>query len=542
MSGPVRLHPDQPRRLSWRGRASFLLGSTEHYGAVLNRAFDYERYLDTIASDGLTLTRAFAAGYREMEESLGAELGHANTLAPRAEEYVAPWARARDASDAGPDGLPRFDLETWDERYFARLRGFLAAAAARGVVVELVLFCNQYEDVRWQHSPLHPASNVNGVGTGMRRWRDFTTLADPSVAEHQRRLVRKLVTETNEFDNLYYEICNEPAHAQSDLTGLPDPEPVRLWQLAMIETIRETERALPKRHLVAVNCQEGLPVRAPDVPDDFPVTVLDDGCYRHEPAVDLLNVHYISQRGVREGLHQVYAGARRTPYRLGNVATFVALRAAAGKAIGFDEDYTGMVHGRSETRARVPRPAQARMEAWESLLAGCATYDHLDLTFTPGDPTGSAAGALPAGLPREWLDGRALRRHFSHVGRYAAELDLASLGPDLVGVQQTPHGMGAVVARANGAVGAGHGEKVAIYLADTRPFDQGYGETPLGGTLRISAAPEARFAARALDPQSGRWTDVAPVVADGRGGLAVAIAPFREDVLIELTHTGRGAT
>ena len=46
----MQLHPDNRTRFLWRGTAAFLLGSTEHYGALLNGAFDYERYLDTIAS------------------------------------------------------------------------------------------------------------------------------------------------------------------------------------------------------------------------------------------------------------------------------------------------------------------------------------------------------------------------------------------------------------------------------------------------------------------------------------------------------------
>jgi hypothetical protein len=60
MLGPLQLHQDQPARLYWQGRAAFLLGSTKHYGALVDTAFDYDRYLDTIAADGLNLTRVFA--------------------------------------------------------------------------------------------------------------------------------------------------------------------------------------------------------------------------------------------------------------------------------------------------------------------------------------------------------------------------------------------------------------------------------------------------------------------------------------------------
>jgi hypothetical protein len=535
MTEPVRLHPDNPYRLSWQGRARFLLGSTEHYGAVLNGAFDCERYLDTLAADGLSLTRAKCV-YRELGTSLGGQLGHANTQAPRPEAYLAPWARVPPGSGApGPDGLPRFDLVTWDIRFFARLRGFIAAAATRGIVVELVFFGSPHGDDLWRHFPLHPSSNVNGVGAGTRRWQDFMTRRDPSVTDHQQRMVRKVVAETNDFDNLYYEICNEPT--ATDTAGGPDPEALRDWQRLLVATVRETERGLPNRHLVAVNCHMFLPLREPDTPDGTPGGLLDDGFYRHNPDVDLINVHYLSHRASREGLHHAYAGAQRSPSRLGHTATFVALRRGAGpsdptgqlgppgKPIGFDEDYTGIVHH------RVPRPAQNRMEAWESLLAGCATYDHLDFTFTTDDPTGSGKGTVPAGIPREWLDGRPLRRHFSYLAAYARGLDLAALRPDLLAVQQAPPNVGAVAAR----IGGPGQQAIAVYAADLRLFGSGFGETTLDGTICVGGAPPgAQCAVRALDPRSGAWASLEPAGADSAGTVRLSLPSFHEDVLLHV--------
>ncbi|MGH2354626.1 MAG: hypothetical protein ACRDJN_23705 [Chloroflexota bacterium] len=529
MTDPVRLHPDNPSRLLWRGQARFLLGSTEHYGALVNAAFDYQRYLDTIAADGLSLTRAFAF-YRELEESLDKQIGYANTLAPRPEHYLAPWARVPDAGSPGADGLPKFDLDTWDERYFARLRGFLAAAAARGVVVELVCFCNAYDEPRWRHLPLHPASNVHGVGAAMAAPRDFGSLADPSVVDHQRRLVQKLVAETNEFDNLYYEICNEPGYARD---GEPQPEVVRDWQRTLIQTVREAERPLPKRHLVAVNPHLLLPVREPDTPGEGRIGLLDDGFYRHDPQVDLLNIHYLSHRRPREGLHHAYPGGARPrapAYRFGQIAPFVALRAASGKPIGFDEDYSGVVGGQPL------RPEQKRLEAWESLLGGCATYDHLDFTFTTDDPTGAASGHLPAGVSRERFDGRALRRQLAHVAAYASELDLATLRPDLLAVQQAPRNVGAVAARAVGPPGPTN-VALVVYLADLRQVEADFGDTALAGALHLGGVPEAaRYAVRALNPQSGRWTDLPDTSTGADGRLAVEVPAFREDLLLHLNR------
>ena len=479
MSGPVRLHPENHKRFLWRGKATFLLGSTEHYGALLNAAFDFERYLDTVASAGLNTTRVFAF-YRQLESS-NVGLGYANPLAPRPERYLAPWARAGAEHGLGPDGLPRFDLDTWDERYFARLRRLLSAADARGVVVELVFFCSQYNEECWLHSPLHPAGNVNGVGRGVRTWRDFLTHADPAVAEHQRRLVRKLVTETNAFDNLYYEICNEPAYA--DKSG-PRPDLVRDWQRGLVATVRETERALPKRHLVAVNPNQLLPARDPNSPGETAISVLDDGYYQRDPEIDFVNVHYISHRAPQEGLSHDYAGGarprHRRSYRFGRLTAFTILR-SAGKPIGFNEDYSGYIDGLP------PRPVQARQEAWESLLAGCVAYDHLDRTFTPDDPIGSAAGATPGGLPREWSDGRPLRRQLGHVLTVAAATDLATLRPDPLAVAHAPPGTGS---------GRGAHPRVGAHNAVRLPRrPPSVRRRPRGGRRRREARPRGAASA-----------------------------------------------
>src|SRR5437016_6045978 len=132
---PISLHPDNPHYFLFRGKPAVLVGSTEHYGAVLNRDFDYVAYLDTVKASGLNLTRTFSGVYREIPGNFGIR---GNTLAPKAERYLAPWARS-DTPGAG-DGLKKFDLTRWDEVYFKRLKGFVAKAGERGVVVELVLF------------------------------------------------------------------------------------------------------------------------------------------------------------------------------------------------------------------------------------------------------------------------------------------------------------------------------------------------------------------------------------------------------------------
>src|SRR5438067_1275218 len=62
---PLALHPDNPHYFLFRGKPAVLVGSTEHYGAVLNPDFDYVPYLDELLARGLNLTRTFTGVYCE---------------------------------------------------------------------------------------------------------------------------------------------------------------------------------------------------------------------------------------------------------------------------------------------------------------------------------------------------------------------------------------------------------------------------------------------------------------------------------------------
>ena len=91
-SQPLRLHPDNPHYFLFAGRPTVLITSGEHYGAVLNRDFDYVRYLDTLRADRLNLTRTFSGSYREVGGNFGIV---SNTLAPAAGKFAGPVGATR---------------------------------------------------------------------------------------------------------------------------------------------------------------------------------------------------------------------------------------------------------------------------------------------------------------------------------------------------------------------------------------------------------------------------------------------------------------
>src|SRR3954470_24137945 len=86
---PIRPHPENPRYFVFAGKPTVLITSGEHYGAVLNRDFDYVRYLDTLRADRLNLTRTFTGTYREVPGNFKID---SNTLAPGPGKFIAPWS------------------------------------------------------------------------------------------------------------------------------------------------------------------------------------------------------------------------------------------------------------------------------------------------------------------------------------------------------------------------------------------------------------------------------------------------------------------
>lgn len=112
---PIRAHPDNPHYYLFRGRPTVLITSAEHYGAVMNRAFDCRAYLDTLKSYGLNYTRIYPAAFVEPE---GTFLP-GNTLAPKSADLIQPWARSQ--TPGYPSGGNRFDLDRWDHALGCRV-------------------------------------------------------------------------------------------------------------------------------------------------------------------------------------------------------------------------------------------------------------------------------------------------------------------------------------------------------------------------------------------------------------------------------------
>jgi hypothetical protein len=288
---PICLHPENPHYLFFRGKPAILLTSGEHYGSVLNRDFDYVRYLDALQAAGFNLTRTFLGNYREVPGSFGII---DNTLAPKSEAYLCPWPRG--AMPKAGDGLAKFDLKSFDAAYWDRLKDFVAQAGKRGIVVELVLFCTVYDDKLWNVNPMNAGNNEQGIGKVNRL--EIFTLKDRELTAVQEALVRKIVATLKDCDNVYYEVCNEPYFG-----GV-----TREWTDHMISIIVDAEKDFSHKHLIAQNIANGS-------------AKID----RPNANVSIFNFHYAvppDTVGVNFGLNRVIAddetgfrGKEDRPYR-----------------------------------------------------------------------------------------------------------------------------------------------------------------------------------------------------------------------------------
>ncbi len=340
----LRLLPENPHYFQWQGKPAVLVTSGEHYGALLNLDFDYCIYFDELQRHGLNHTRIFSGVYREDQAAFNIT---DNTLAPPPNRFICPWARSDEAGYAM--GGNKFDLNRWDDAYFARLKDLMSEAASRGIIVELTLFCPMYEESIWNGSPMNAQNNVNQVGRVSAH--EVHTLKHPELLKVQIDVTRKIISELREFKNLYYEICNEPYFGGVTME----------WQERIVATISETERDFNEKHLISLNIANGRQ-RVEQAP----------------AGVSILNFHYCVPPDT--------------------------------VAMNYD---LNLVIGENETGFRGSDDLLYRTEGWDFMLAGGALYNNLDYSFTTKHPDGSQVGAKsPGGGSRQLREHLGILKRF----------------------------------------------------------------------------------------------------------------------------------
>jgi hypothetical protein len=389
---PLALHPGNPHYFIYKGKPLVLVTSAEHYGAVVNLDFDFEKYLRTMHAEGMNYTRIFTGSYVEIPGSFN--IGN-NTLAHAVGSFITPWQRVNEPGLY--QGENKLDLEKWNPAYFERLKRFMALAQELDIIVEVTFFCSTYQDASWERHPFNPENNINNLSAGLNR-KKSNTLENGNLTGYQKRLVEKLVTELNGFDNMFYEIQNEPwsddPQKSMRLLRTLDPEPGKgdwfkwgeeasaaslAWQKEMAAVVVETQNSLPKKHLIAQNYS------------NFKISLKEV-----DPNISILNFHYVWPEAVW-------------------------LNYGWNRPINFDE--SGFAGSSDTTYLR---------QAWQFMLAGGAVFNNLDYSFYVGKEDGTGVNKAPGGGSTQ------LRRQLVTLRKFIELFNFIKMAPDFNVVHHAP--------------------------------------------------------------------------------------------------------
>jgi hypothetical protein len=161
-----------------------------------------------------------------------------------------PWPR----TGPGPakDGKPKFDLSSFDETYFERLRSRVIAADQSGIYVSVMLFegfslhLTATPDNVEGH-PFHAGNNINEIG--ITSILDYQVLPlSPRIRDLQLAYIRKVVDTVHDLPNVLYEVANESSGQEADSVVLPGGPAIETpigdstqWQYWVIDTVKDYE-------------------------------------------------------------------------------------------------------------------------------------------------------------------------------------------------------------------------------------------------------------------------------------------------------------
>jgi hypothetical protein len=240
---PLSVLASNPRYFTLDGeRAVYLTGShtwanLQDIGLIDTPPFPYQEYLDFMQAANHNFMRLWM--FEQPERACWTE----------AVIYFDPLPWARPGPGEAADGKPKFDLSSWNEDYFTRLRQRLIQAGERGIYCAVMLFQGWSLAVNdkgldpWVVHPFNGNNNINEVDVPYHGWDNESdpslhSLHNPQVIAHQEAYVRKVIDTVNDLDNVLYEIINEGGSLG--------------WQVHMVDFIHTYEKGKAKQHPVGI--------------------------------------------------------------------------------------------------------------------------------------------------------------------------------------------------------------------------------------------------------------------------------------------------
>ncbi len=476
----LAIHPDNPKYFLFRGRPLVLLAASEHYGSIVNRRFDFERYLYEAAATKQTVTRTFLL-YRELQSARNP----CSPLKPDSPDYVAPWPRTGPGS--ARDGESKYDLDQWNHEYFDRLHKFLSLASKLGIVVELTVFSNTYSEDVWDLNPLREGNNLQNVGSV--KWQEYLSQRDRRLFERQVTYARKIVQETSRYDNIYYEVCNEPG---GGFPGEPTLAEVDAWQDAIANVLREEMKNVNCPHLLAG--QNAFSYK-PEFSQAF------DASYSGT-MLDIVNVHPLPNL-ILKGRKYELGNFMSNELHLAEFRDFFLMASKQPKLSISDEDNAASLY-LDDTGWTIDRK-----RAWMAVMCA-AHYNFIDFSIQAHVEAGTEESK------------RKIRSWMKNLSGFIHDFDFIHASPAQDWILSVPEH----VVSAGLAI---RGKDYVAYLADRREVTESSAGNPISGTISIQL-PEGDYRIHFYSPVSGEYSQ--PQTARGGGTIRVVLATFEHDIVL----------
>lgn len=205
--------------LSFGGLSDFIFYAADD-------AFDYKQWADWAQAHGISHVRAYPPWSWRTIEKFAIENGGAiqNARFPYKETST---------------GSRQFDLNQFDSAYWTRFRQQCQYLESKGVIIHLLMtngWQMRNDNDNWGGHFFNPANNINSFTDHLSsdRLRIYHSVADgqTGLANAQKAWFRKLVEETHDLNNVYYDLVHEIAENHSTWSKC------RQWIDAMASEVR----------------------------------------------------------------------------------------------------------------------------------------------------------------------------------------------------------------------------------------------------------------------------------------------------------------
>jgi len=183
-------------------------------------AYDYKKWADWQEAHGMNHCRAYLPGSWTYVEYFSEENGGSK------ENMLFPYKET-------VPGSRQFDLTQFDERYWRRFREQCEYLQSKGIILDLLMwngwqlfnYNEEIAKINWDGHFFNPDNNINSCTDGLKttteednRFNMYYSASDGNteLLDIQIAFYEKIIEETHDLDNIYYELVHELAMTYGD--------------------------------------------------------------------------------------------------------------------------------------------------------------------------------------------------------------------------------------------------------------------------------------------------------------------------------------